>query len=70
MLGSIGNTMVGTGGTLATISLAHANEWLAFVSGVFTVSFMGIKLYRLVKKTFLTAETKQTKERQTETTTV
>lgn len=70
MFGSIGNTMVGAAGTVTTFSLAHANEWLAFTSGVLTISFMAIKLYRLVKKTFLAAEPKQTKERETETTTV
>lgn len=70
MFGTIGNTMVGAAGTATTFTLAHANEWLAFISGVFTASFMGLKLYRLVKKTFLAAEPKQTKERETETTTV
>jgi hypothetical protein len=70
MLGTIGNTMVGTAGTVITASLAHANEWLAFTSGVLTISFMTIKLWRLVKKTFFAAEPKQTKKRQSETTTV
>ena len=64
MVGAIGNTMIGTAGTVATASLAHANEWLAFTSGVFTVAFMGIKLYRLVKKTFLADGTKQTKQQE------
>jgi hypothetical protein len=68
MVGTTGNILLGAAGTATTFSLAHANECLAFASGVLTVSFMAIKLYRLLKKV-LADDTKQAKQELKEETT-
>lgn len=37
-------------GAANTLTLAHANEILAFTSGLFATTFAGIKLFRYLKR--------------------
>ena len=41
---------LGTSGTVASFGLAEINPWLAFTSASLTIVFMGIQIYRALKK--------------------
>tara|TARA_Y100001973_G_C5200912_1_gene337567 strand:- start:1670 stop:1843 length:174 start_codon:yes stop_codon:yes gene_type:complete len=49
-LNGITTLAVGTSGTAGTAWLAEVNPWLAFVSGILTICFMGLQIHKHFKQ--------------------